>query len=68
MSFLGVGIVPPTPTLGNLLQDSVNYATADPTYFLAPGLTLFIVVLAFNQLGDGLRDALDPRSDRTGGR
>jgi peptide/nickel transport system permease protein len=68
MSFLGVGIVPPTPTLGNLLQDSVNYATADPTYFLAPGLTLFVVVLAFNQLGDGLRDALDPRSDRTGGR
>jgi peptide/nickel transport system permease protein len=68
MSFLGVGIVPPTPTLGNLLQDSVNYATADPTYFFAPGLTLFIVVLAFNQLGDGLRDALDPRSDRAGGR
>jgi peptide/nickel transport system permease protein len=68
MSFLGVGIVPPTPTLGNLLQDSVNFATADPAYFLAPGLTLFIVVLAFNQFGDGLRDALDPRSDRTGGR
>ncbi|WP_250029159.1 ABC transporter permease [Paractinoplanes maris] len=68
MSFLGVGIVPPTPTLGNLLQDSVNYATADPTYFLAPGLTLFIVVLAFNLFGDGLRDALDPRSDRAGGK
>jgi peptide/nickel transport system permease protein len=64
MSFLGVGIVPPTPTLGSLLQDSVNYASVDLTYFLAPGLTLFVVVLAFNQLGDGLRDALDPRADR----
>ena len=42
----------------------MHYATSDPAYFIFPGLTLFLVVLAFNLLGDGLRDALDPKADR----
>ena len=47
-----------------ILNDSVHYARADPAYFMFPGLTLFIVVLSFNLVGDGLRDALDPKADR----
>jgi peptide/nickel transport system permease protein len=62
LSFLGVGIKAPTPTLGNILNDSVNYLSADPIYFFLPGMFIFIVVLSFNLLGDGLRDALDPKS------
>jgi peptide/nickel transport system permease protein len=62
LSFLGVGIKAPTPTLGNILNDSVNYLSADPLYFFLPGMFIFIVVLSFNLLGDGLRDALDPKS------
>jgi peptide/nickel transport system permease protein len=62
LSFLGVGIKAPTPTLGNILNDSVNYLSADPLYFFLPGLFIFIIVLSFNMLGDGLRDALDPKS------
>ena len=64
LSFLGVGVRPPTPTLGNLLTDSVSYLLPDPMYFWVPGGLLVIVVLAFNLVGDGLRDALDPKSDR----
>lgn len=64
LSFLGVGLQAPTPSLGNILNDSVNYYTADPGYFLLPGILLLLVVLAFNMLGDGLRDALDPKSGR----
>jgi len=64
LGFLGVGIQAPTPSFGSILNDSVHYATADPAYFLFPGLTLFIVVLAFNLVGDGFRDALDPKADR----
>jgi peptide/nickel transport system permease protein len=62
LSFLGVGIKAPTPTLGNILTDSVNYITADPMYFFLPGLFIFLLVLSFNLMGDGLRDALDPKS------
>jgi peptide/nickel transport system permease protein len=43
----------------------VTYAAADPAFFIIPGLTLSILVLAFNLLGDGLRDALDPKSGRS---
>jgi len=64
LSFLGVGVGVPTPTLGNVLTDSVNFLIPDPTYFLLPGLAIFLIVLSFNLLGDGLRDALDPKSDR----
>jgi peptide/nickel transport system permease protein len=62
LSFLGVGIKAPTPTLGNVLTDSVSFLSPDPTYFFLPGLFIFTLVLCFNLLGDGLRDALDPKS------
>ncbi len=64
LGFLGVGIQAPTPSFGSILNDSVHYASADPAYFIFPGVTLFLVVLSFNLLGDGLRDALDPKADR----
>ena len=65
LGFLGVGLNPPAASLGSLLNASVNYALPDPAYFLFPGLAVFFVVLAFNLLGDGLRDALDPKSGRS---
>ncbi|MEO7060066.1 MAG: ABC transporter permease [Lapillicoccus sp.] len=65
LGFLGVGINPPTASLGAILNDSVNYALPDPAYFLFPGLMVFILVLSFNLLGDGLRDALDPKAGRS---
>ena len=43
----------------------MSYALPDPAYFIIPGLTVFLLVLAFNLLGDGLRDALDPKSGRS---
>ena len=64
LSFLGVGLQPPTPSLGNILNDSVAFYSADPGYFLIPGIVLVLVVLSFNMLGDGLRDALDPKAGR----
>jgi len=60
-----VGIQAPTPSLGSILNDSVTYANPDPAYFIFPGLALSILVLAFNLLGDGLRDALDPKTGRS---
>jgi peptide/nickel transport system permease protein len=64
LSFLGVGIKPPTPTIGNILLDSVNFSGADFAYFFYPALLLAIVVVSFNLLGDGMRDALDPKGER----
>ena len=64
LSFLGVGIHPPTPTLGNVLVDSINYSVAEPTFFFFPALLIAIIVVSFNLLGDGLRDALDPKAER----
>ena len=64
LSYLGVGIHPPTPTLGNVLVDSINYSSADYTYFFFPALLIAIIVVSFNLLGDGLRDALDPKAER----
>jgi ABC-type dipeptide/oligopeptide/nickel transport system permease subunit len=66
LSYLGVGIIPPTPSWGGMLSDAVTngYYSIDPTYMLIPGLAIFITVMAFNLLGDGLRDALDPKSSR----
>ncbi|HET6167752.1 MAG TPA: ABC transporter permease [Marmoricola sp.] len=63
-SFLGVGVKPPTPTLGNILNDSISYMTADFLFFFLPGLVLAIIVVSFNLVGDGIRDALDPKSSR----
>jgi peptide/nickel transport system permease protein len=64
LAYLGISLQPPFPTLGTVLSDALPYATSDPAYFLVPGLTLVLVVLSFNLLGDGLGDALNPRSDR----
>jgi ABC-type dipeptide/oligopeptide/nickel transport system permease subunit len=64
LDFLGVGLKLPTPSWGAMLADAVTnqYYSIDPEYILVPGLAIFISVMAFNLLGDGLRDALDPRS------
>lgn len=64
LSYLQVSIKPPTPTLGNVLRDSLIYAQADFVYFFAPALLICIIVVSFNLLGDGLRDALDPKANR----
>jgi peptide/nickel transport system permease protein len=64
LSFLGVGIQPPQASWGGMLRMAVTYYQVDPEYMIVPGLAIFITVLAFNLLGDGLRDALDPRSGR----
>ncbi len=61
LSFLGLGFPPDTPTLGRLLFDAVNYLDFSPHWAIFPGLAIFLVVLAINFIGDGLRDALDPR-------
>jgi peptide/nickel transport system permease protein len=62
LSFLGVGIVEPTPDLGRMIYLGLNDINIDFPYFFIPGFTLFILVLAFNLFGDAVRDALDPRS------
>jgi len=64
LSFLGVGVRPPTPSWGQMLSDAVSTYQIDATYMIVPGMALFITVMAFNLLGDGLRDALDPRAGR----
>jgi peptide/nickel transport system permease protein len=64
LSYLGVGIKPPTPTLGNILTDSISYSQADFFFFFTPALLIAVIVVSFNLLGDGLRDALDPRGVR----
>ena len=65
LSFLGLGVEPPRATWGNMLNESISYYSAAWWFFTFPGLALLTTVLAFNLLGDGLRDALDPRAERT---
>jgi len=64
LSFLGVGIKEPTSSWGTMISDASNWYEFDPLYLFFPGLALFLVVLAFNLLGDSVRDALDPRAGR----
>lgn len=64
LGYLGVGIKAPTPTLGNIINDSSAFAQSNALYFFAPALTVALLVLSFNLVGDGLRDALDPKADR----
>ena len=64
LAYLTISVKQPTPTLGNVLQDAVRYPVADFTYFIIPVIVLVTVVVAFNLLGDGLRDALDPKGNR----
>lgn len=61
LSFLGVGIRPPGAAWGSMVNDGYRYLLSNPVLSFAPGLAIMLVVLAFNFVGDGLRDALDPR-------
>src|ERR687888_355414 len=62
LSFLGIGIKQPTPSWGSLLSDGPAYYLSQPWLMVWPGLAILLTTLAFNLLGDGLRDAFDPRS------
>ena len=62
ISFLGLGVQPPTATWGNMLDGANNYLESAPWLWFFPGLLILLTVLSINFLGDGLRDALDPRS------
>ena len=64
LSFLGLGVQPPTPSWGTMLQDAQSYLTQAPRLAVYPGLAIVLAALAFNVLGDGLRDILDPRTTR----
>jgi peptide/nickel transport system permease protein len=61
LSFLGLGFPPDTPTWGRLLFDAQNFLDLAPYWAIFPGLLIFLTVLSINYIGDGLRDALDPR-------
>ncbi|MDA8253949.1 MAG: ABC transporter permease [Rhodospirillales bacterium] len=65
VSFLGYGIQPPTPSWGNMLNNAQEYLVTAPWLALLPGLFIILAVTGFNFVGDGLRDALDPRLDIT---
>jgi len=62
LSFIGLGVRPPTPSWGGMIRDGVNQLLNQPWLSIAPGAAIFAVVLAFNMIGDGLRDVLDPRT------
>jgi peptide/nickel transport system permease protein len=68
LSFLGLGVQPPTPTWGGMLSDSVTYYRQAWWYVVFPGVALLTTTLAFNLFGDSIRDAFDPRADRIGRR
>ena len=64
LDFLGVGLIPPTPSWGYMLSTAVTqgFYAVDPWFMIIPGMAIFITIMSFNLFGDGLRDALDPRS------
>jgi peptide/nickel transport system permease protein len=64
LSFLGLGVQPPTPSWGVMLSDAQSYVSQAPRLAIFPGIAIFICSLSFNLLGDGLRDVLDPRTTR----
>lgn len=64
LSYLGVGVQPPTASWGSMLSTAAPVIQNDPMFLVWPGLALFLTVLSFNLFGDGLRDALDPKSTR----
>ena len=64
LSFLGLGVQPPTPSWGVMLQDAQSYLAQAPRLAVYPGLAIVFAALAFNVLGDGLRDVFDPRTTR----
>jgi peptide/nickel transport system permease protein len=61
LSFIGLGVSPPTPTWGNMIRDGVKWLTNAPYLSTFPGLAILITVMAFNMVGDGLRDVADPK-------
>jgi ABC-type dipeptide/oligopeptide/nickel transport system permease subunit len=61
LSFLGVGITPPTPVWGRMVNDGYKFLLTNPELSFSPGVAVMLVVFGFNMMGDGLRDALDPR-------
>ena len=65
LSFLGLGQQPPNPSWGSMLNSSQRFLTQAPWLSIFPGVTIMVVVLSFNLMGDGLRDALDPRAEKT---
>ncbi|MFM9107531.1 MAG: ABC transporter permease subunit, partial [Chloroflexota bacterium] len=62
LSFLGLGVQPPTPSWGAMLNDGRQFLTQNVWYSVAAGMAIFVTVLGLNLLGDGLRYALDPRT------
>lgn len=64
LSYLGLGVQPPTATWGTMLKAAQSYPQQAPWYVLAPGICIFLLVLSLNTFGDGLRDRLDPRVRR----
>ena len=64
LSFLGIGIPPPAPSWGNILAEAQTFYQVSWWYVVFPALALLITTLAFNLLGDGIRDAIDPRTER----
>ncbi|WP_420593861.1 ABC transporter permease [Deinococcus sp.] len=64
LSYVGIGVQPPTPDWGNMIADGSQYLTVSPWLVIFPGIFLGLSVLSFNLLGDGLRDALDPKSGK----
>ncbi len=65
LSFLGVGVQPPQSSWGEMIADATSIFTSAPWFMLAPGIALVLTVLAFNLVGDGLQDALNPRTGRS---
>jgi peptide/nickel transport system permease protein len=65
LSFLGLGVMPPTPSWGSMLKEGYQYMEQAPWLAFAPGAAIFLTVLAFNLVGDALQRALDPRFRRT---
>ena len=61
LSFLGVGVMPPYPAWGGMISDGYKYILSNPALSFSPGVAIMLVVFGFNMVGDGLRDALDPR-------
>ena len=64
LSFLGVGMLEPTPDWGRLFQDASPFYQTDVFFLLVPGISLMVFTIAFNLLGDSVRDALDPKTVR----
>jgi peptide/nickel transport system permease protein len=61
LSFLGIGVMPPTPSWGGMVNDGQRYLLNNPLLSIAPGVAIMLLVFGFNMMGDGIRDAIDPK-------